>query len=160
ATDFFGNSATDIGAILKGDADNAAQANDVYGVSSIRNLLFGGGDQGEDLIARDMWRVDDHGIGDFNQVRAAFGLAPIRDTGVSAPGILPGDPAFRFHGFEQISSDPVVVQNLITAFTGPTREAFLANGHNAGNIHPFIAGLAEDHVPGSDLGPLFHTILV
>ena len=35
----FGISATDIGPILKGDADNAAQANDVYGVSAIRNLL-------------------------------------------------------------------------------------------------------------------------
>src|SRR5262249_9965328 len=71
---------------------------------------------------------------------------------------------------EQISSDPTVVANLVLAFTGPTREAFLPGGdlnintpadnHFAGNIHPFIAGLAEDHVPGSDLGPLFHTILV
>src|SRR5262249_16120385 len=88
--DFFGNSATDIGAVLKGDADNNAQAMDVMGVSSIRNLLFGQGGQGEDLIARDLWRADDHGIGDYNQVRAAFldiatelgiDLSPITDTG-------------------------------------------------------------------------------
>jgi peroxidase len=160
--DFFGNHATDIGAILKGDADNNAQALDVMAVSSIRNLLFGQGGQGEDLIARDIWRADDHGIGTYNQVRVAFGLAPITDTGESAPGILPGDPSFRFHGFEQISSDPAVVQKLITAFTGPSRDTvpgFLSTGHFAGDINPFIAGLAEDHVPGSDLGPLFTAIL-
>jgi peroxidase len=157
--DFFGNSATDIGAVLKGDADNNAQALDVMAVSSIRNLLFGQGGQGEDLIARDIWRADDHGIGTYNQVRVAFGLAPLTDTGESAPGEVP----FRFHGFEQISSDPAVVQKLITAFTGPSRDTvpgFLSTGHFAGDINPFIAGLAEDHVPGSDLGPLFHAILV
>src|SRR5262249_2263557 len=143
----FGISATDIGPILKGDADNTAQANDVYGVSSIRNLLFGAGGQGEDLIARDMWRVDDHGIGDFNHVRAAFfqiaadhgiNLSPITDTdGGPFTSFVSGHP---FHGFEQISSDPTVVANLALAFTGPTREAFLTNLHHAGNIHPFIAG--------------------
>jgi hypothetical protein len=160
--DAFGNSATDIGAVLKGDADNSAQAVDVMAVSSIRNLLFGQGGQGEDLIARDIWRADDHGIGTYNQVRVAFGLAPITDSGESAPGILPGDPGFRFHGFEQVSSDPAVVQKLITAFTGPSRDTvpgFLSTGHFAGDINPFIAGLAEDHVPGSDLGPLFTAIL-
>ena len=157
-----GLASSGIGAILKGDADNNAQASDVYAVSGIRNLLFGQGGPGEDLIARDIWRADDHGIGTYNQVRLAFGLAPLTDSGVSAPGILPGDPAFRFHGFEQISSDPVVVQNLITAFTGPSRNTppdFLSTGHFAGDINPFIAGLAEDHVPGSDLGPLFTAIL-
>jgi hypothetical protein len=157
-----GLAASDIGAVLKGDADGTAQAMDVMAVSGIRNLLFGQGGQGEDLIARDIWRADDHGIGTYNQVRVAFGLAPLTDTGVSAPGILPGDPAFRFHGFEQISSDPAVVQKLITAFTGPSRDTvpgFLSTGHFAGDINPFIAGLAEDHVPGSDLGPLFTAIL-
>jgi hypothetical protein len=165
--DFMGNPATDIGAVLKGDADNNAQAVDVMAVSAIRNLLFGQGGQGEDLIARDMWRVDDHGIGDLNQVRAAYAgiaaqlgidLSPIPDTPVSAPG-----QPFTFHGFETLSSDPAVVQKLITAFTGPSRDTppdFLSTGHFAGNIHPFIAGLAEDHVPGSELGPLFHTIVV
>lgn len=37
---------------------------------------------------------------------------------------------------------------------------FLQNGKFAGSIDPFAAGMAEDHVPGSDLGILFHTILV
>ncbi|MCI0455494.1 MAG: hypothetical protein L0Z62_00775 [Gemmataceae bacterium] len=150
-----GLASSDIGPVLKGDADISAQAMDVMAVSGIRNLLFGQGGPGEDLMARDIWRADDHGIGTYNQVLITFGLPPIMDTGVSAPG----EP-FRFHGFEQISSDPAVVQKLILAFTGPTREAFLANGKFAGDINPFVAGLAEDHVPGSDLGPLFHKILV
>src|SRR5262249_29460066 len=161
-----GLTASDIDFILKGDADNNAQAMDVMAVSGIRNLLFGQGGQGEDLIARDIWRADDHGIGDYNQVPAAFflkaqalriALPQLTATGESAPGILPGDPGFRFHGFELISSDPTVVANLITAFTGPSRNVppdFLSTGHHGGNINPFIAGLAEDHVNGSDLGPL------
>src|SRR5262249_46957053 len=41
--DIFGNTSTDIGAVLKGDADNHAQAMDVMAVASIRNLLFGNG---------------------------------------------------------------------------------------------------------------------
>jgi hypothetical protein len=49
-----GFTSSDIGAVLKGDADNNAQALDVMAVSSIRNLLFGQGGPGEDLIARDM----------------------------------------------------------------------------------------------------------
>ena len=141
---------TDIGALLKGDADNAAQAVDVMAVSDVRNLLFAngppGGPVGDDLMARDIWRADDDGIGTYNQLRVAFGLAPITDDAT--------------HGFDQITSDVSVQQKLEQAYTGPTRDTFLANGKNAGDINPFIAGLAEDHVPGSDVGPLFQAILV
>jgi hypothetical protein len=141
---------TDIGAILKGDADHSAQAVDVMAVTDIRNLLFDNGPPGspvgDDLIARDIWRADDHGIGTYNQVRAAFNLPLITDDAT--------------HGFDQITSDPHVQALLEQAYTGPTRGTFLANGKNAGDINPFIAGLAEDHVPGSDLGPTFQAILV
>src|SRR4029077_3604099 len=143
---------TDIGVILKGDADHNAQAMDVMAVSAIRNLLFGQLGQGEDLISRDIWRADDHGIGTYNQVRVAFGLAPITDTNLTLTD--PTDnTTFVSHGFEQITSDLHVARLLSDAFTGATRGTFLANGKFAGDINPFIAGLAEDHVPGSDLGP-------
>lgn len=154
---------TDIGAVLKGGADINAQAMDEMAVSSIRNLLFGNDGSGnpiigEDLIARDMWRAHDHGIGTYNDLRIAFGLAPITDTGGGTfADYVEGQP---FHGFEQISSDPAVVTKLVIAYAGPTRDAFLQNGKFAGSIDPFAAGMAEDHVPGSDLGPLFHAILV
>ncbi len=154
-----GHISTDIGAVLKGDADHTAQAMDLMAVSSVRNLLFGHGGQGEDLIARDLWRANDHGIGTYNDLRVAFGLPPITDT-----NFLITDPTDGFtfvsHGFEQISSDVHTQRLLSDAFTGPTREGFLANGKFAGDIHPFVAGLAEDHVPGSDMGALFTRILV
>jgi peroxidase len=141
---------TDIDALLKGDADGQSQAVDVMAVSDIRNLLFGNGPPGapvgDDLMARDIWRADDNGIGTYNQLRVAYGLPPITDDAT--------------HGFDQISSDPHVQQLLTQAYTGPTRDTFLQNGKIAGDINPFIAGLAEDHLPGSDLGPLFTKMLV
>src|SRR5262249_4836027 len=97
----------------------------------------------------DIWRADDHGIGTYNQLRVAFGLPAITNDG--AP----------YYGFDQISSDPTVVAKLLQAYTtGPAGAAFLAAGKFARDINPFIAGLAEDHVRGSDMGPLFTRILV
>jgi hypothetical protein len=149
---------TDVGAVLKGDADNNAQAMDSMAVSSVRNLLFGNDGTGEDLISRDMWRAHDDGIGTYNDLRAAYGLPAITDTGGGLfADYVQGQP---FHGFEQISSDPAVVARFVTAYTGPTRDTFLQNSKNAGDIDPFLAGAAEDHVPGSNLGPLFQAILV
>jgi hypothetical protein len=135
-----GLAGTDIGAYLKGDADNAAQAVDTMAVSSIRDLLFGNGGGGEDLISRDIWRARDNGIGDYNQVRVAFGLAPITNDAKN--------------GFDQITSNVQVQQKLELAYAKTTNA-----GGFAGNIDPFAAGLAEDHLPGSDMGPLFTTII-
>ena len=163
-TDPFGNVATDIGSVLKGDADNNAQAMDVMAVSSIRNLLFGQGGPGEDLIARDIWRADDNGIGTYNQVRVAYGLAPITDTTITQTDPTDGF-TFVSHGFEQITSDVHVQRLLSDAYTtgnaahAASGNGFLANGKFAGDINPFTAGTAENHVPGSDLGPLFTSIL-
>jgi hypothetical protein len=141
---------TDIGALLKGDADGHSQAVDLMSVSDIRDLLFGNGPpgspSGDDLIARDIWRADDNGIGTYNQLLVAYGLPPITNDATN--------------GFDQISSNPQVQQLLEQAYTGATRQTFLQNGKDAGDINPFIAGLAEDHVPGSDLGPLFTKMLV
>jgi hypothetical protein len=94
-------------------------------------------------------------------VRAAFGLAPITDTNITETDPTDGF-TFTSHGFEQITSD-VHVQRLLsdayTNFTRNTTPGFISTGHFAGDIDPFIAGLAEDHVPGSDMGPLFTAIL-
>src|SRR5207253_9671163 len=72
-----GDVSADIGAFLKANADGIAQADDLKAVGSVRNLLFGNGgltDNGLDLIARDVERARDHGIGSYNQVRQAYGL--------------------------------------------------------------------------------------
>ena len=123
---------TDIGPILKGDASNDAQADDLQAVNEIRDLLFGNGglqDNGQDLIARDVERARVDGIGSYNQVRVALGLKPVTS-------------------FAQITSN-VQVQNELQQAYG-----------NVNNIDAFEGGLAENHVPGSDMGQLFTTILV
>jgi hypothetical protein len=127
-----GQTSTDIDPILKGDADGNSQAMDLLAINEIRNLLFANGaaeDNGQDLIARDIQRARDDGIGTYNQVREAFGLKPVTS-------------------FAQITGN-VTVQNELKAAYG-----------SVDNIDPFIGGLAEDHGPGSDLGPLFQAALV
>jgi peroxidase len=124
-----GLNATDIGPVLKSDADGTAQATDVMAVTDIRNLLFGNGAfGGQDLMARDVQRARDHGIGTYNQLRVAYGLPAVTS-------------------FSQITRN-VTVQNELKAAYG-----------SVNNIDPFEGGLAEDHNGGSDMGPLFSNIL-
>jgi hypothetical protein len=126
-----GHISTDIDALLKGDADGDAQATDALAINDVRNLLFANGglqDNGQDLIARDIQRARDDGIGTYNQVREAFGLAPVTS-------------------FAQITSNVTLQQELQKAYG------------SVNNIDPFEGGLAEDHAPGSDMGPLFTKIL-
>lgn len=124
-----GHTSSDIGVILKGAADNNAQAMDVMAIGDVRNLLFGNGAfGGQDLIARDIQRARDDGIGSYNQVRKAYGLPAVTS-------------------FAQITSN-VTVQNELKAAYGTVDK-----------IDPFEGGLAEDHVRGSDMGPLFTRIL-
>jgi hypothetical protein len=127
-----GHISTDIDAILKGNADGNAQENDLLAINEVRNLLFGNGgqpDNGQDLMARDVERARDDGIGSYNDLRVAMGLKPVTS-------------------FAQITSNVTVQKELQKAYG------------NVNNIDPFEGGLAEDHVPGSDLGPLFQAILV
>jgi hypothetical protein len=112
---------SDIDAILKGDADGDAQATDVLVINEVRNLLFANGaavDNGQDLIARDVQRARDDGIGTYNQVREAFGLAPVTS-------------------FAQITSN-VTVQNELKAAYGTVDnidpfEGGLAEDHAPGS---------------------------
>lgn len=128
-----GLTTTDIGAVLKGDADGDAQAEDVQVINEVRDELFNevipGVGGGQDLIALDVARGRDNGIGSYNQVRVALGLPAVTS-------------------FAQITSN-VQVQN----------ELELAYG-NVNNIDAFEGGLAENTVPGSDVGQLFQTIMV
>jgi hypothetical protein len=88
-----GHTTSTIGAILKADADANASENDLLMIRQVRNLLFGNSAGGEDLIARDIQRTRDHGIGTYNDVRAAYGLP-------------------RVTSFAQITSDVKVQQKL------------------------------------------------
>jgi peroxidase len=127
-----GHISTDIGPILKADADGVAQADDLMAIREVRDLLFANGgltDNGQDLVARDVERARDDGIGTYNQVRQAYGLPAVT-------------------GFSQITRNVQVQKELQAAYG------------TVNNIDPFEGGLAEDHVPGSDMGPLFTRILI
>jgi peroxidase len=111
-----------------------SQATDVYTVAALRNLLFAdlvGGDVDEiDLIAIDIQRQRDVGLGTLNQTRQALHLKP-------------------YTSFAQLTPDPVLQQNFATVYgsidnvdlfmgglaeshvpgaeVGPTFEAIIAN---------------------------------
>jgi peroxidase len=119
-----------IGAILKGDADNAANENDLLLIDEVRNVLFGiPHGPGTDLAARDIQRARDHGIGTYNQLRVAYGLDPVTD-------------------FTQITADPAVQAQLQATYGTVDR------------IDPFEGMLAEDHVGTGDVGILLQKMLV
>jgi Animal haem peroxidase len=71
-----------------------AQATDVYAVPALRNLLFaalvGGGIDEMDLIAIDIQRARDVGVGTLNQTRDALGFPPYRSFAELTP-----DPVLR-----------------------------------------------------------------
>ena len=128
-----GLATTSIGAVLKGDADGDAQAEDTQVINEVRDLLFNevvpGVGGGQDLIALDIERGRVNGIGSYNQVRVALGLPAVTS-------------------FAQVTSNVKVQQELKAAYG------------NVNNIDAFEGGLAEDPVKGSDVGPLFQTIMV
>jgi hypothetical protein len=102
---------------------------DLLAINDVRNLLFGNGQGGQDLIARDIQRGRDNGLPDYNTMRVAYGLAPVTS-------------------FAQITSNVQVQKELQQAYG------------SVNNIDAFEGGLAEDHVAGSDVGPLFQAIMV
>ncbi|MDJ0554508.1 MAG: peroxidase family protein [Microcoleaceae cyanobacterium MO_207.B10] len=85
--------------VLRGLASQVQQKTDSKIVEDLRDLLFtgvpGGGPvaNGTDLAALNIQRGRDHGLGNYNQVRAVLGLPTVNDFG-------------------DISSDPEVVANL------------------------------------------------
>lgn len=85
-----------IGALIRNFASDPAQANDVYAINDLRNLLAASPDF-MDLIAIDIQRERDLGIGTLNQTREALGL-----------------PAYT--SFDQITSDPTVQDHLKQMF--------------------------------------------
>lgn len=129
-----GLTSTDIGAILKADADGDSQAMDLMAIGAVRDLLFNevipGVGGGQDLMALDVQRGRDHGMPDYNTMRTKLGLSAVTS-------------------FSQITRNVKVQAALKAAYPG---------GINT--IDAFEGGLAEDHVRGSDVGPLFQVIMV
>jgi hypothetical protein len=67
-----------IGPILKYLASDPSEKVDTMLVDAVRNFLFGPpGSGGFDLASLNIQRGRDHGLADYNSVRAAYGLAPV-----------------------------------------------------------------------------------
>jgi peroxidase len=81
-----------IDSLLRDLSNDNSQAVDVYAVDGLRNLLADSPDQ-MDLIAIDIQRERDLGLGTLNETRIALGLTP-------------------YTSFSQLTSDPTVAANL------------------------------------------------
>lgn len=85
---------TGIDPLLKYLASDRSEEIDTKVVDDVRNFLFGQpGQGGFDLASLNIQRGRDHGLADYNSVRAAYGLP-------------------RVHDFSQITSDPTLQQQL------------------------------------------------
>lgn len=121
--------AGDIDPFLKSESTGIAQEVDVYVDDAVRNFLFGPpGAGGLDLAALNIQRGRDHGLADYNTMRAAYGLP-------------------RVTGFNQITTDATLAAKLQSAYG------------TVNNIDAWVGGLAETHVSGGSLGPLFTKII-
>jgi hypothetical protein len=116
--------------LLRGLAFQAHQRIDAYVVDDVRNFLFGQPGQGGFDLAA------------LNIQRGRdHGLASFNDTR-AAYGLA------RLEGFDELSSDPEVQARLAAVYD------------HVDDVDLWVGGLAEDPAPGSQLGPLFHTIVV
>jgi peroxidase len=93
--------ANGIDPLLRGISADSSQATDVYSVAALRNLLFAGlvgGDIDEmDLIAIDIQRQRDVGLGSLNETRKALGLS-------------------QYRSFSELTADPLLVSSFKTLY--------------------------------------------
>jgi hypothetical protein len=116
--------------LLLGAAKQVSQEVDVHLVDDVRDFLFGPpGSGGLDLAALNIQRGRDHGLPHYNFLRGSYKVSSL--TQIS-----------------QMTSDLGLQQVLSDVYNG-----------NINNIDPWIGGLAEDHLPGSSVGPLINAIL-
>lgn len=115
--------------VLKYLATDNAQEIDTQLVEGLRNFLFGPpGAGGLDLASMNIQRGRDHGLPDYNTVRAWYGLPPA--TAVA-----------------EVTSDASLQSALAALYGDPN------------NCDLWVTALAENHVPGSSVGPTFWWIV-
>lgn len=114
--------------LLEGLGRQQCQEVDTFVVDDVRNFLFGEpGAGGLDLAMLNIQRGRDHGLPDFNTVRAAYGLGRLNDVA-------------------ELSSAPFVQLSLELLYGTADTPAI-------DNIDPWVGALAEDHVAGASVGP-------
>ena len=123
-----------INPLLRSLGVDFSQATDAYAVGALRNLLVaglvGGAVDKIDLIAIDIQRQRDVGLGTLNQTRKALGMEP-------------------YTSYAELTSD-ARLQNSLKIVYGQ-------NGID--NVDLFIGGLAENHAQGAIVGPTFQAII-
>jgi hypothetical protein len=112
-----------IDSVFKYLSSDPASELDLKIVGSVRNFLFGEpGQGGLDLASLNIQRGRDHGIADYNDVRAAIGLPRVR-------------------GFADITRNTETQAKLQKLYGSVDK------------IDLWVGILAEDHAPGSSVGP-------
>ncbi|MFO1462635.1 MAG: peroxidase family protein [bacterium] len=113
--------------LLRGLAFQPMQEIDVHVVDGVRNFLFGPpGAGGLDLASLNMQRGRDHGLPDYNTLRAALDLAPVKDFG-------------------EITSDPELASKLESIYgtvdqVDPWVGALAEDHLRGASVGPSIAG--------------------
>lgn len=121
----------DIDPFLKSAASGNTQEVDLKIVDDVRNFLFGApGSGGFDLASLNIQRGRDHGLADYNTVRAAYGLPPVTS-------------------FSQISSNPATAAALQAAYGSLANIDLwvggLAEDHTArGSLGPLFTRIVAD----------------
>lgn len=123
--------AGDIDPFLKAETTGLAQEIDVFVDDAVRNFLFGPpGAGGLDLAALNIQRGRDHGLSDYNAMRAAFGLP-------------------RVTSFDEITEDEEIAARLeamygtvdnIDAWVGGLSETHLSGG----SVGPLFSQIIAD----------------
>jgi len=115
--------------LLKYLATDNAQEMDTQLVDGLRDFLFGPpGAGGLDLASLNIQRGRDHGLADYNSIRTAYGLPPVKNVA-------------------QITNNPELQAKLLSIYA------------DLKSLDLWVAGLAEDHLPGSSVGPTFQRII-
>ncbi|MGD9688845.1 MAG: peroxidase family protein [Phycisphaerales bacterium] len=116
-------------ALLRGLAAQQANEIDTQAIDGVRNLLFGG-TNGRDLIALNIQRGRDHGLPDYNSLRADFGLARVSTFDeITSDASLASALALVFGNVDSI--DPWIglfaEDHLAGASLGPTAAAIFSD---------------------------------
>ena len=137
--DFFnpaqGGDPGNVDRILMGMAGQLAEENDIKFVDEVRNFLFGPPEAGGiDLAALDIQRGRDHGLPSYNETRRSYGVTEVVNV-------------------TDITSDPEIQQALIDLYS------LDSDPGNIENIDLFVGAMAEDHLPGTSVGPTIAAVV-
>jgi hypothetical protein len=124
--------------LLRALSLDSAQATDVYVVPTLRNLLaaslVGGGVDLIDLIAIDIQRERDLGVGSLNQVRRALGLAPYQSfAALTSDRVLQAQLKTVYGNIEQVDLfiGGLAEPHAANAVVGPTFQRIIADQFSA-----------------------------